>query len=328
MSSSNRNLIPQRLSLGMVPSGRGKSLRTCLALILLCTALSGAAAPTEPVGPAPIRIKGSFVIAVICRDGIIVASDSRGTLKDRGGRRIAYYDLDQKIFPIGNKLIADTGYASLNDPKLSFLPALMSRFAKSPLSHVDVDQLPAAYFKYASAVLPPAGAESAKLQTLIFAGFKKNGPLVCIYRGESSRTTKCHSAGYLSSPGQQIVGLKKASSLSFQSAAHFMQQTIDDYATAVQPGSVGGPVVARTIAPSSSQWFEKPPRWPNWETFSDLANDYKADRVRFQLMPGISKTQLDTLIEDGVTWAQVGRTSNSGKAVSDAPVIGSSHADR
>ena len=328
MLSSNRKLIPQRLPLGMVPSDCGKLLRATLALILLCTVFSGAATSTEPVEPAPIRVKGSFVIAVICKDGIIVASDSRGTLKDREGRRIAYYDLDQKIFPIGNKLIADTGYASLNDPKLSFLSALMSRFAKSPLSHVEVDQLPAAYFKYANSVLPPAGAESAKLQTLIFAGFKKNKPVVCMYRGETSRTTKCRFSGYLSSPGQQIVGLKRASSLSFQDAAQFMQQAIDDYATAVQPGSVGGPVVVRTIAPSSSYWFEKPPRWPDWETFSDLAKDYKADRVPFQLMPGITKTQLDSLIEDGVTWARVGQTSGSGKAVPDAPVIGSYHADR
>jgi hypothetical protein len=308
----------------MVPSDRRKLLRTILALVLLCTAFSGATKSTEP---APIRVKGSFVIAVICKDGIIVASDSRGTLKDREGRRIAYYDLDQKIFPIGNNLIADTGYASLNDPKLSFLSALMSRFAKSPLSHVEVDQLPAAYFKYANRVLPPAGAESAKLQTLVFAGFKKNRPVVCMYRGESSRTTKCRSSGYLSSPGQQIVGLKKAGSLSFQAAAHFMQLTIDEYATAVQPGSVGGPVVLRTIVRSSSHWFETPPRWPEWETFTDLAKDYKADRVRFQLMPGITKTQLDTLIEDGVTWARVGQTS-TGRAVTDAPVIGSYHAER
>jgi 20S proteasome alpha/beta subunit len=312
----------------MVPRYRRKLLRTTLALILLCTAFSGATTSTEPVESAPIRVKGSFVIAVICKDGIIVASDSRGTLKNREGRRIAYYDLDQKIFPIGNKLIADTGYASLNDPKLSFLSALMSRFAKSPLSHVEVDQLPAAYFKYANTVLPAAGAESAKLQTLIFAGFKKNEPVVCMYRGESSRTTKCRSSGYLSSPGQQIAGLEKASSLSFQDAARFMQQAIDEYAMAVQPGSVGGPVVVRTIALSNSRWFEKPPRWPDWETFSDLAKDYKTDRVRFQLMPGITQTELDTLIEDGATWARVGQNPNSGKAVADAPVIGSYHADR
>ena len=328
MPSCTRNPVPQTLSLGMVPSDLRKSLTILLTLILSCAARSGAVTPSHPVNSAPIRVKGSFVIAAICKDGIIVASDSRGTLKDREGRRIAYYDINQKIFPIGNKLIADTGYASLNDPRLSFLSALMSRFAKSPLSHVQIDQLPSSYFKYSNTVLPAAGAESAKLQTLLFAGFKKNRPIVCIYQGESNRTTRCRSSGYLSSPRQQILGLKKVRSLSFQEAARFMQQAIDDYAAAVQPGSVGGPVVVRTITPSGSAWFEKPPRWPNWETFNDLAEDYRTDRVSFQLMPGISKTQLEMLIEDGVAWTRVGQTSNPGKAVTAAPVIGSYHADR
>lgn len=328
MLSCTRNLVPQRLSLGMVPSDLRRSLKIFLSFLLLCTARAGAATSREPAQPVPLRVKGSFVIAAICKDGIIVASDSRGMLKDREGRRIAYYDMNQKIFPVGNKLIADTGYASLDDPNLSFLSALMSRFAKSPLSHVQIDQLPISYFKYASAVLPPAGADSAKVQTLIFAGFKNSRPLLCLYQGQSNRTTKCHSSGYISSPRQQIAGLKKVRLLSFEEAAHVMQQAIDDYAAAIQPGSVGGPVVVRTITPSSSAWFEKPPRWPGWENFSDLAKDYKTDRVLFQLMPGVSKTQLDILIEDGVTWARAGQTSNPGKTVSTAPVIGSYHADR
>jgi len=328
MHPCTRNLIPQRLLLGTASSALRKSRTILLTFLALCAVRSGAVTPTRPMNSAPIRVKGSFVIAAICKDGIIVASDSRGTLKDREGRRIAYYDINQKIFPIGNQLIADTGYASLNDPTLSFLSALMSRFAKSPLSRVQIDQLPTSYFKYANRALPAAGAESAKVQTLIFAGFKRNRPIVCIYQGESNRTTKCRSSGYLSSPRQEIVGLKKVRSLSFQEAAHFMQQAIDDYAAAVHPGPVGGPVVVRTITPSSSAWLERPPRWPNWETFNDLAKDYKTDRVSFQLMPGVSKTQLEMLIEDGVAWARAGQTPNPGKAVTAAPVIGSYHADR
>lgn len=253
---------------------------------------------------APIRVKGSFVIAAICKDGIIVASDSRGTLKDRQGKRLAYYDINQKIFPFGNKLIADTGYASLNDPKVSFLSALMSRFADSPLSQVDVGQLPASYFKFAAATLPPAGAESAKVQTLVFAGFQKSKATLCIYLGESNRTVHCSSSGYLSSPRQHILGLENVRSMSFAEAAHTMQKTIDDYAAAVQPGFVGGPVVFRTITPFSSKWFGTHPDWPNWGSFADLAGDYERNRVPFHLMPGIVKGQLDALINEGAAWAR------------------------
>ena len=304
---------------------RGNLLRSAKLLTsLLLIGCFTAGATGEQRDLAPIRVKGSFVIAAICKDGIIVASDSRGTLKDKQGHRIAYYDTNQKIFPMGNSLIADTGYASLNDPKVSFLSALMSRFATHSLSHVDVEELANSYFKYASLVLPATGAESAKIQTLVFAGYQKGRPLLCIYMGETTRSTKCRSGGYVSSPRQSIVGLEKVSSLSFQQAASVMEKTIDDYAAAVQPGSVGGPVVTRIITRSTSQWFGQVPNWPTWDSFTDLARDYKAGRVWFRLMPGVQKTQLDALVEDGAMWARAGRSEQTS---SEALVIGSFHAD-
>lgn len=303
--------------------GFTKALSNCLVSTLLVGIFAAGAVAERSRQAAPIRVKGSFVIAAICKDGIIVASDSRGMLKDRQGRRVAYYDLNQKIFPLGNNLIADTGYASLNDSKISFLSALMFRFANNSLSHVDISQLPSSYFRFAGAVLSPTGAESAKLQTLVFAGFEENQPMLCIYQGESSRSLRCSFSGYVSSPNQKIRGLENVRSLSFQEAAHIMQRTIEDYASAVQPGFVGGPVVIRTITRSGSNWFGVRPDWPNWNSFTDLAEDYRRGRVSFNLMPGIMKVQLDTLVEEGAAWTRRGQASTAKGTSEKAPVIGS-----
>jgi hypothetical protein len=308
----------------LIPPKRSLSCALFVFVFLLSTLSSFSLEPIHSAKNAPIRIKGSFVIAAICRDGIIVASDSRGTLKDHQGRRIAYYDINQKIFPVGDKLIADTGYASLNDPKISFLSTLMAQFAASPSSRVAVDALPDSYFAYTSRVLPVSGAASARLQTLFFAGFKNRQPTLCMYQGESNRQTKCRLSGYLSSPSQTITRLENVGSLSFEQAAQIMRKTIDDYAAAVQPGSVGGPVVIRTITKATSEWLEAPPHWPNWRSFADLAEDYKNDRLPFHLMPGIAKAQLDALIEDGAAWSRLGQLAPSlQKASSDGPIIGS-----
>ena len=137
MFSRKWNFISGNLSSNVLSRNFPKPFLNFLIVALLLSTLffyTVAGANSKQV--QPLRIKGSFVIAAICKDGIIVASDSRGTLKNREGRRIAYYDTNQKIFPIGDKLIADTGYASLNDAKVSFLSALMSRFSHSPLSQV------------------------------------------------------------------------------------------------------------------------------------------------------------------------------------------------
>jgi hypothetical protein len=162
----------------------------------------------------------------------------------------------------------------------------------------------------------------------VFAGFEGSMPMLCIYEGESSGATKCRSSGYVSSPRQRVIGLERPSSLSFQEAARVMQRTIDDFAAAVQPGSVGGQVVIRTITRSTSRWLEKPPLWPNWQTFTDLAEDYKSQRVLFHLMPGVSKAQLDALIDDGASWTRFGQASNVKNAPADPPVIDSHHPDR
>lgn len=258
--------------------------------------------------PAPMRIKGSFVIAAVCKDGIIVASDSRGTLKNGQGQRIAYYDVNQKIFPIGNSVIADTGYASLNDPKISFLSALMTDFASSPRSHSRPEHLPNSYFKYVDAALPADGADSAKVQTLMFAGYDRSKPIVCIYKGESSRKVACRSSGYFASPSIKIVGLKGVGSLSFDQAARVMRQAINSYAASISPGPVGGPVVVRVITPSRSKWWGSHPHWPDWSSFDDLARDYQASRVRFHLLPGATKADLNALVAEGAAWARLGRT--------------------
>ena len=142
--------------------------------------------------------------------------------------------------------------------------------------------------------------------------------MLCLYEGESSGAIKCRSSGYVSSPRQHVIGLEKPSSMSFQEAAHVMQRTIDDFAAAVQPGTVGGPVVIRTITRSTSRWLEKPPLWPKWRTFIDLADDYKSQRVLFHLMPGMRKAQLDALIEDGASWTKFGEASNAKNPPPDA----------
>jgi len=325
MMFGNRN---QNRHLPLTAFRSWRPARSFLTSTLLLPLLFGVHPRAARAESPPLRIKGSFVIAVICKDGIIVASDSRGMLKDSEGHRIAYYDVNQKIFPLVDRLIADTGYASLNDTRVSFLSALMSHFAQSPLSAVEVDQLPGSYFTYASSLLGPLGASSAKIQTLMFAGYEKGMPIICMYEGESSRATTCRSSGYFSSPKQQILGLQNAGSLSFGDAAHVMETTINDYAAAVQPGFVGGPVVIRIITRSGSRWFVSHPDWPKWESFSDLAEDYRAARVQFQLMPGISKTELDVLIDDGASWARFGQTANPPKPGARVPVIGSLPADR
>jgi hypothetical protein len=106
--------------------------------------------------------------------------------------------------------------------------------------------------------------------------------------------------------------------MSYSQAAAVMRKTIEDYAAAVSPGLVGGPVVIRTLTPSGSEWFGSHPDWPQWDSFSDLEKDYDSGRVPFELMPGVAKSELDSLIVEGAAWARFGQSQDQGSVSSGA----------
>jgi hypothetical protein len=64
-----------------------------LALLVLHTA-RGATTQFFP----PMVAHGSFAMVIICKDGIVVATDSRGTIENSRGGRLGYYDDVQKLF--------------------------------------------------------------------------------------------------------------------------------------------------------------------------------------------------------------------------------------
>jgi hypothetical protein len=72
---------------------------------------------------ASYQYGGTFIGAVICSDGIIVASDSRTTFIDGGGSAFAYLDGMPKIFVNRDAAVAISGMSSLDGE-------LFSSFAK------------------------------------------------------------------------------------------------------------------------------------------------------------------------------------------------------
>src|SRR5437667_10936054 len=62
---------------------------------------------------------GTFIGAVICSDGIVVAADSRTTFLDGSGKAFAYLDGEPKIFVEQGAAVAVSGLASMEGEPLS-----------------------------------------------------------------------------------------------------------------------------------------------------------------------------------------------------------------
>src|SRR6266850_8063345 len=59
------------------------------------------------------RSGGTFIGAIICEDGIVVASDSRTTFMDGSGKAFGYVDGMPKIYVHGGPAVAMSGLTSL-----------------------------------------------------------------------------------------------------------------------------------------------------------------------------------------------------------------------
>jgi hypothetical protein len=73
---------------------------------------------TSPL-PAEVRFGGTFIAAVVCEDGIVVASDSRSTFIDEKGRPFGYIDGMPKIFVSEGPAVAVSGLSSMGDELLN-----------------------------------------------------------------------------------------------------------------------------------------------------------------------------------------------------------------
>jgi len=60
------------------------------------------------------NIKGSYFIAAICKDGIVIGADTRGAVLDSLSRPYGYFDSVQKVFALKSTILAEAGYISLH----------------------------------------------------------------------------------------------------------------------------------------------------------------------------------------------------------------------
>lgn len=128
-----------------------------------------------------LLLKGSFVIVAICRDGIILASESRANIfdkTDKEQRPIAYYDGIQKIYPIGSVAMAETGQGLIMNV---FFSEIVNQFVQATGSSLRADQLLPMFISYCERQYPFMAVQEIKKQKLFSAGYINNHPTICYF---------------------------------------------------------------------------------------------------------------------------------------------------
>lgn len=259
------------------------------ALLLMSLPLS------EPVG-----IRGSFVIAAICKDGIILASDSRANIFDKtdtSQRPIAYYDTIQKVFPIGTNALAETGQGLILG---TFFSAIVQDFAKRYAAPVSVETLLPSFISYCERAYPDRAVSEIRRQKLFAAGYKLGVPTICCFNEDQpgGRFGCVERAGYVESAPTLLSDYKPAHLLTMSAAetATLAEKAIRAYARHDDRWkTIGGPVSILLVTSFGTRWIKNQPPQQEWKGVRDLIKDYQGGRLPLHLIPPTTKKQLESL---------------------------------
>lgn len=244
------------------------------------------------------NIKGSFVIAAICKDGIIVAAESRANIFDKTDENrepIAYYDTEQKLFPIGqSRVIVHTGQGLILN---IFFSAIVEKIS-TVLAKPQINNLLPTFIAHCQKNYPEAAVNEIKKQILFAAGYINSHPTICYFNLQQAQPYGCiQDSGFIES-APTILREHDISILSCEEATNLAEKAIQKYADEDDRWkTIGGPVSIVQITQDDCKWLKNKPCEQKWVYIQDFVRDYQSGDVDINLIAPATKQQLDELLQ-------------------------------
>ena len=201
---------------------------------------------------------GTFIAAVICSDGIVIAADSRTTFLDTSGNPFAYLDGIPKIYVDRGAAVAVSGMTSMDGELFSSFVRRNHDLLSRPVNEVMFGFLLWMPFTNGNNV------------GMISAGFIDGKPMICSKAPIVPQN--CINSGFVSNKTSAVLhdSIAKLGRLpTTQEAAAALTAAIEDYSRIDR--SVGGPVsVLKVSGVAPPQWAGSPPTDPQLTQICDL----------------------------------------------------------
>src|SRR6267142_680717 len=225
------------------------------------------------------RSGGTFIGAVICEDGIVVASESRTTFRDASGRAFGDVDGMPKIDVQGGAAVAMSGLTSLEGELFSSFVRRNGYLLDRPVNEILFGFL---------VWLPLANSNGVGL---ISAGFVDGKPMVCAKSPILPQS--CTTAGYSASknsPSLRETFTKLGRIPKTGEAADALRVAIEEYSR-TDP-TVGGAVsILKLTKGAPAQWLANPATDNGWTRVCDVVGEHRRGRVR--IVPLGTQQELD-----------------------------------
>lgn len=242
---------------------------------------------------------GSYLVAAICAEGIVVGADSRAAFHDGNKQISAYTEGALKIFEHNSVFIAMAGGYTFDQQRF---PGLFKSFRSTSPGTLPVSKFHEIFFSFARVKLSSASYENLKRNQFIICGYENNIPTVLYYSDDL--TSKITSPGYITNQEGFPVNEKFKNTLKTADltvAANAVENMIKRMAKSTNKTAVshiGGPPSIVTITPLKNTWIKKQTKFA-YDNIKDFAADYKKGKVKI-----IYRSKQDSIsLRDGFTYA-------------------------
>lgn len=247
------------------------------------------------------RFKGTFVIAAICKDGIIIAADTRLEVNKDGtptskmtdfDSYAYYFDSIQKIHPIRNFGFSSTGLASIGNNTLYYY---LSNFEKSLNLNTTILEGSQKFFDYLRNTHPDVINQFLTMQ-IFMAGFEDGKPLLYLYEKQKSGY---YDNGYLVSDGNCDFAKHYNSNLTCKQMSIIAEKTIRKFAKdQKQQHNIGGPIMILKISPDNKMtWLKNTPADNNFMHVTDIFKKYLEGKLKITFSSPNEKRKIDEMIQ-------------------------------
>jgi 20S proteasome alpha/beta subunit len=254
-----------------------------VALAVLCMwSISGRAQPKTP---------GSFTIAAICKDGILMASDTRSECSVRKDT-VGYYDTVQKVFIVNNFAVANSGAALMGS---DFFYHYIKEFRKTDTNCRAKDFLNNFLVFIKSKY--PVYFDDFVNDPLIVAGYDKGAPYILETKKGKFNAEK--STGFKESDSLIYFTNDFFSAISCKDAAEIIERCIKDSVSKFHlETTTGGPLMALMITKDNKPaWIKNAPANDPCETTRAFIEAYNQGKLNFHFFSRELKQEFENTVK-------------------------------
>lgn len=243
-----------------------------------------------------VGVKGSFMIAAIGNDGVIVATETRGNifdLRDSNEIPMGYYDGVQKEFIIGNLVLASTGKGAIGN---IFFSSLIKDFNKVLLKQPPINDFFTVFKDFCIRTIPKNYHNQIFSNLMLVAGFENNVPVICYFQNQ--KVGCIENEGYVES---DVTIFKEQYSKEYncEKLAILAEKAIVDYSSKNNKWkTIGGDVCIIKITKDNGPIWIKKIDFKDWTYINELISDYYNNKLVISLIEPYRKQDLDLLFKN------------------------------